>query len=129
MSQSSEKSDLDVERSSADAVDDRLGNTAHELELERIHTYRLQQQQTVGSSRSRPPRDRWLPMGAGKPYPPSLPESEAFVVEFEGADDPMHPQNWPMKRRYVSRGPLGEGRGIGDIHNYGTDREPSSSAE
>ncbi|PLB53614.1 synaptic vesicle transporter [Aspergillus steynii IBT 23096] len=99
MSQCSEKSDPDLERSSVDAVDDRPGDTAHELELERIHTYRLQQQQTVGSTRSRTPRDRWLPMGAGKPYPPSLPESEGFVVEFEGADDPMHPQNWPMKKR------------------------------
>lgn len=71
------------------------------VELERIHTYRLQQQATVGSTRSRVPREQWLPMGAGKPYPPSLPHSDDYVVEFEGSDDPMHPQNWPMKRRYV----------------------------
>ncbi|KAH8433274.1 uncharacterized protein LDX57_010909 [Aspergillus melleus] len=116
MRPSSEKSDPDVERSSVDAVDDRPGDTAHELELERIHTYRLQQQLTVGSSRSRTPRDRWLPMGAGKPYPPSLPESEGFVVEFEGADDPMHPQNWPMKKRYVNRQtPSAREEGIGGL--------------
>lgn len=110
MSQRSEKSDPDLERSSLDAVGDRPGDTAQELELERIHTYRLQQQLTVGSSRSRTPRDRWLPMGAGKPYPPSLPDSEGFVVEFEGADDPMHPQNWPMRKRYVDNSDSGDRR-------------------
>ncbi|OJJ95234.1 hypothetical protein ASPACDRAFT_82069 [Aspergillus aculeatus ATCC 16872] len=71
------------------------------IELERINTYRLQQQLTVGSNRSRTPREQWLPMGAGKPYPPALPDSEAYVVEFDGADDPMHPQNWPLKRRVM----------------------------
>lgn len=69
------------------------------IELERINTYRLQQQLTVGSRGSRIPQDQWLPIGAGKPYPPPLPDSEAYVVEFEGADDPMHPHNWPMKKR------------------------------
>ncbi|BCS29783.1 MFS transporter [Aspergillus puulaauensis] len=70
-----------------------------ELELERINTYRLQQHETIGSSRGRVPREQWLPLGAGKPYPPDLPNVEAYIVEFEGSDDPMHPQNWPMKRR------------------------------
>ncbi|KAL4948708.1 major facilitator superfamily domain-containing protein [Aspergillus filifer] len=69
------------------------------LELDRINTYRLQQQETVGSSRSRVPREQWLPLGAGKPYPPDLPSVEAYIVEFEGSDDPMHPQNWSMRRR------------------------------
>ncbi|GLA24686.1 hypothetical protein ACMYSQ_009193 [Aspergillus niger] len=71
------------------------------IELERINTYRLQQQLTVGSRGSRVPQDQWLPIGAGKPYPPPLPDSEAYVVEFEGADDPMHPHNWPMKKRVM----------------------------
>lgn len=70
-----------------------------DLELDRINTYRLQQQETIGSSRSRIPREHWLPLGAGKPYPPDLPNVEGYIVEFEGGDDPMHPQNWPMKRR------------------------------
>lgn len=69
------------------------------VELERIHTYRLQQQATIGSTRSRTPRDQWLSMGAGKAYPPALPNSDDYVVEFDGSDDPMHPQNWPMARR------------------------------
>ncbi|KAB8072332.1 major facilitator superfamily domain-containing protein [Aspergillus leporis] len=71
------------------------------LELEWINTYRLQQQITVGSSRSRIPRDQWLPLGTGKQHPPSLPDAEDYVVEFEGSDDPMHPQNWPIKTRYA----------------------------
>ncbi|KAF9894119.1 hypothetical protein FE257_009092 [Aspergillus nanangensis] len=71
------------------------------VELERINTYRLQQQATIGSTRSRTPRAQWLCMGAGKPYPPSLPHSDDYVVEFEGSDDPMHPQNWPMKTRIM----------------------------
>jgi hypothetical protein len=24
-----------------------------------------------------------------------------YVVEFDGKDDPLHPQNWPLKRKYV----------------------------
>jgi DHA1 family multidrug resistance protein-like MFS transporter len=84
-----------------DAESGRLPNRngEDEIELERINTYRLQQQETVGSSRSRIPREQWLPLGAGKPYPPDLPNVEAYIVEFEGPDDPMHPQNWPMTRR------------------------------
>lgn len=72
------------------------------LALERINTYRLQQQETVGSGithRTRTPREHWLPLGAGKPFPPSPPDPEEYVVEFNGSDDPMHPQNWPLKQR------------------------------
>lgn len=73
------------------------------LALERINTYRLQQQETVGSThthRTRTSRDHWVPIGAGKPFPPSL-DQEQYVVEFNGSDDPMHPQNWPMKQRVL----------------------------
>jgi hypothetical protein len=31
-----------------------------------------------------------------------LPDVEGYIVDFEGSDDPMHPQNWLMKRRYVT---------------------------
>jgi DHA1 family multidrug resistance protein-like MFS transporter len=72
------------------------------LELTRINTYRLQQKTTVGSTRGPTPRDKWLPMGANKDYPPMLPDSEGYVVEFDGADDPLHPYNWSTFRRYVS---------------------------
>ncbi|KAJ5189025.1 Major facilitator superfamily [Penicillium cf. griseofulvum] len=71
------------------------------LELTRINTYRLQQKTTVGSTRGPTPRDRWLPMGANKDYPPMLPDSEGYVVEFDGADDPLHPYNWSTFRRIM----------------------------
>lgn len=70
----------------------RRPTNLNNVELERINTYRLQHRSTVGSG-APVPREGWLPMGAGKPYPPELPDPEQFVVEFTGADDPMHPQN------------------------------------
>ncbi|KAE8161391.1 Alpha/Beta hydrolase protein [Aspergillus tamarii] len=86
----------------ADLESQRRPSTLHDsVELERINTSRLQQQLTVGSNRSRTPREQWLPMGAGKDYPPPLPDAEEYVVEFEGSEDPMHPQNWPMGRRVL----------------------------
>jgi hypothetical protein len=33
-------------------------------------------------------------IGANKPFPAPLPPSEDYVVDFEGPDDPEHPQNW-----------------------------------
>ncbi|RAH85407.1 MFS multidrug transporter [Aspergillus japonicus CBS 114.51] len=71
------------------------------LELARINTYRLQQKATVGSTRPPVPREEWLPMGAGKEYPPLLPDPETYVVEFDGAQDPMHPYNWSILRRSI----------------------------
>jgi DHA1 family multidrug resistance protein-like MFS transporter len=70
------------------------------VELSRIHTYRLQHQGTVGSTRTIP-RDQWLQLGAEKPYPPSLPDAEEYVVEFIGPNDPLHPHNWPFLRKWV----------------------------
>jgi DHA1 family multidrug resistance protein-like MFS transporter len=38
-------------------------------------------------------------LGAGKPFPPPLPDREEYVVEFDGVDDPLHAQNWPMSKK------------------------------
>ena len=77
----------------------------HATALDRIETHRSQHLSTVGSAvRSRLSRKQTpLPdFGAGKPYPPQLPEREEYVVEFNGFDDPLHAQNWPMnKKLYV----------------------------
>ena len=70
-------------------------------ELRRITTYRLQQRTTVGSRRGAEPYEKWLPFGAAKPYPPSLPDAEEYVVEFTGHDDPLHPHNWPIGKKYA----------------------------
>ncbi|CUS22993.1 LAQU0S07e04896g1_1 [Lachancea quebecensis] len=39
------------------------------------------------------------PMGGGRPYPPTLPNREPYEVAFDGPDDPIHPYNWPMRKR------------------------------
>ena len=72
----------------------------HPTELGRIATHKSQHEGTVGKSVKSRESKRPLPnFGAGKPYPPALPEQEEYVVEFDGPDDPMHPQNWPMKKK------------------------------
>jgi hypothetical protein len=41
-------------------------------------------------------------MGGGKPYPPDLPGQDEYLVEFDGIDDPTHPQNWSTKIKLVT---------------------------
>lgn len=65
--------------------------------LSRIETQRLQHQLTVGESvKSRVSKTPLPAFGAGKPYPPQLPNRDDYVVEFDGPDDPLYPQNWPL---------------------------------
>ena len=72
----------------------------HQTALERIHTAKSQHSGTVGATlRSRQSRKPLPPFGAGRSYPQPLPAREDYVVEFEGADDPMHPHNWPLRRK------------------------------
>ncbi|KAJ5121266.1 uncharacterized protein N7515_009227 [Penicillium bovifimosum] len=78
---------------------DRRQSTLGEVELERIETSRLQHRSTVGSVAGITPREQWLPLGAGKPHPPPLPDPEQYIVEFTDANDPLHPQNWSFGRR------------------------------
>ncbi|KAH7082855.1 major facilitator superfamily domain-containing protein [Paraphoma chrysanthemicola] len=77
--------------------------------IRRIETHRSQHATTVGAAQvqsrltrtiSRRRTEKPLPdMGAGKPFPPLLPDREEYVVEFGGKDDPLHPQNWPMNKK------------------------------
>ena len=72
----------------------------HPTALSRIETHRSQHSGTVGKGVKSRESQKPLPaFGAGKDYPPPLPEQEEYVVEFDGHDDPMHPQNWVMKRK------------------------------
>jgi DHA1 family multidrug resistance protein-like MFS transporter len=79
--------------------------TQHDLErnptmLSRIETARSQHSGTVGRSLTSRKSKKPLPaFGAGKPYPPPLPNREDYVVEFDGPDDPLHAQNWPLKKK------------------------------
>ena len=76
----------------------------HPTELSRIHTQRSQHIATVGrdlrsTTKSREARRPLPEFGAGKPFPPPLPDQEEYVVEFEGPDDPLHAQNWSLKKK------------------------------
>lgn len=72
----------------------------HSTALSRINTQRSQHTGTVGRSlKSRESKKPLPEFGAGKSYPPPLPSQEAYVVEFDGPHDPLHPQNWPMRKK------------------------------
>ena len=72
----------------------------HPVEAHRTETHRLQHSQTVGASIKSKTVTKPLPeFGGGKPYPPPLPEQDEYVVEFDGKDDPLHPQNWAFKKK------------------------------
>ncbi len=82
----------------------------HPTELGRIHTQRSQHVGTVGQSLRTRTRDSKRPLpafGAGKPFPPPLPDREEYVVEFEGPDDPLHGQNWPLRKKILTAAMLG----------------------
>lgn len=80
----------------------------HETAMSRIETHSLQHSRTVGASIKSRQSTKPLPnFGAGKPFPPMLPAREEYVVEFDGADDPMHAQNWPLSRKLATGAMLG----------------------
>jgi DHA1 family multidrug resistance protein-like MFS transporter len=80
----------------------------HPTALSRIQTQRSQHSNTVGATlKSRASRKPLPGFGAGKPYPPALPEREEYVVEFDGPDDPMHAMNWSLKKKILTAAMLG----------------------
>lgn len=42
-----------------------------------------------------------LPMGGDRDYPPALPPRELYEVTFDGPNDPLHPFNWPLKKKVM----------------------------
>ncbi|EPS37332.1 hypothetical protein H072_8990 [Dactylellina haptotyla CBS 200.50] len=58
---------------------------------------------TIGAdpTRTRSKKEKLPPFGSGKDYPPALPDIEQYIVDFEGFDDPMHPQNWTEKKKML----------------------------
>lgn len=108
---SSSSSSLELEairtaRMSRTATNRINRSETHPEALSRIETHRTQHSSTVGGgarlkSRTSTKQAPLPEMGAGKPRPPALPAKEEYVVEFEGADDPRHAQNWPMKRKLL----------------------------
>lgn len=41
-------------------------------------------------------------MGAGKDYPPMLPERDPYAVAYDGPDDPTFPHNWSLRKKFVN---------------------------
>ncbi|KAH7095820.1 major facilitator superfamily [Paraphoma chrysanthemicola] len=82
----------------------------HPTALSRIQTQRSQHSTTVGGGLRSRTRDSKRPLpafGAGKPFPPPLPEREEYVVEFDGPDDPLHAMNWPIRKKLATAAMLG----------------------
>lgn len=76
----------------------------HPTHVHRWQTQVIQHTHTVGESntkRTKSAESRPLPdFGAGKSYPPDpAAEREAYVVDFNGPDDVLHPQNWPRRQK------------------------------
>jgi DHA1 family multidrug resistance protein-like MFS transporter len=82
----------------------------HPTALSRIQTQRSQHSNTIGGGLRSRTRDSRRPMpdfGAGKSYPPPLPDREEYVVEFNGPDDPLHAMNWPLRKKLATAAMLG----------------------
>lgn len=72
----------------------------NQIELERQRTHLSIYSNTVGRTVNKyVSKDQLPPFGAGKEYPPQLPHREQYVVDFDGHSDPMHGQNWPLKKK------------------------------
>lgn len=72
---------------------DDLNRYDLEVEMSRTVSRRL----TTSSTRE---LKATLPkMGAGRDYPPPLPDSGLYTVVFDGDDDPVKPLNWSLLRR------------------------------
>ena len=99
-SSSSSSSSASIVREEMTTVNTRRDLERHPTALSRIETHRTQQSGTVGrSATSRESRKPLPNFGGGKEYPPPLPAQEQYVVEFDGVEDPIHPQNWPFKKK------------------------------
>ena len=91
---------LSDEQSSADAATTDEDISRHPTHLSRWETQTIQHVETVGASAasqatSRASKKPLPKFGGGKPYPPVIPaEREAYVVDFDGPFDPLHPMNW-----------------------------------
>lgn len=58
--------------------------------------YKVDTMSCYNVGRSDGETNRKLLIGEGRPFPPALPDRERYLVDFEGPDDPLNPQNWPL---------------------------------
>lgn len=80
---------LEEDSSDSDTLDQDIAR--HPTHISRLETQSLQHLHTVGSRATSQITRASLPkFGGGKPYPPQIHESrEAYVVDFDGPDDPL----------------------------------------
>ncbi|CCF59034.1 hypothetical protein KAFR_0F04390 [Kazachstania africana CBS 2517] len=71
-------------------------NVSATRQLSRIATGTINVPERIGVDYS-----NTLPMGGDRPYPPSLPDKDAFEVTFDGPDDPLHPFNWTLTKKTI----------------------------
>lgn len=93
---------LDENSSNSDTLDQEIAR--HPTHASRRETQNLQHLHTVGSTRHSTSEAPPLRFGGGKPFPPLIQEArEAYVVDFDGPDDPLHPFNWRLRDKYFCR--------------------------
>ena len=88
---------LSDQQSSADAETTEEDISHNPTHLSRWETQTIQHVETAGASRttSRASKKLLPNFGGGKPYPAVIPaEREAYVVDFDGPFDPLHPMSW-----------------------------------
>ena len=91
-SSSSSGESIEREEIGVSRIPTQLDLERHPTALSRIQTAKSQHSATVGASMrsrtaTRHSRTPLPPFGAGKEYPPQLPDREQYVVEFDGPDD------------------------------------------
>jgi MFS transporter, DHA1 family, multidrug resistance protein len=91
----------DEDSSDSDTIDQEIAR--HPTHVSRRETQNLQHLHTVGSTRLPAGRESVsLKFGGGRPFPPLIREArEAYVVDFDGPDDPIHPFNWRLRDKYL----------------------------
>lgn len=98
-------SSTDLARSRGDEEEKRNRPARHrhtKLAVDRIKHHRDQHRGTVGRHSKRlgtADGDEIGEFGHGKPFPPTLPAQEEYVVEFADERDVHHPHNWPIGQK------------------------------
>ncbi|KAJ5173570.1 MFS multidrug transporter [Penicillium coprophilum] len=99
----------DVERQAEYATNEYTTGTSdfttlQGLALQRTSTLNLQHSETVGSHADERKFSLDLNIGRGRPLPAQLPSSTDYLVDFNDADDPTHPHNWPLFKKCYTGG-------------------------
>lgn len=83
------RASLEEDSSDSDTLDQDIAR--HPTHISRLETQLLQHFHTVGSKATSQTTHGSLPkFGGGKPYPPQIHEArEAYVVDFDGPEDPL----------------------------------------